>query len=281
MDTPRHLTVPTPGIDLAVEVTGTGPTIVALHGFPDTLRTWDGAIPRLVAAGWSVANVALRGYPPSDLARDGYSVAALAADVVAVADALKADRVAVLGHDWGATAGYAAAALFPDRIAGLIALAEVPPQVSPTGWRERLARPHNLYLRQTRPAAAILRRGWTGGIAGYWRRWSPGWTPDPDHLARVEAALAAPDRMEAAVAYYDQPEAPGALDRRLVTPVLSVHGTREPPTRRAAYAIARPWLGPGSRVIGLDGVGHWPHLEAPDRVVDETIAFLRGIVTIR
>ena len=64
-----------------------------------------------------------------------------------------------------------------------------------------------------------------------------------------------------------------AILRPIATPTLMLYGADEPQVRQASYAQATEVTGPGSRVVSLEGVGHWPHLEAPNRCLAEIRAF--------
>ena len=220
----------------------------------------------LVSAGYRFVALALRGYAPSGIPTDGdYTIRRLAADVIALLDVLGVARTAVLGHDWGASAGFAMAALAPERLSALIALAIPPLTVFPEGWRERLARPHNLYLRLGPMSNWWLRRNDFAEVTKLYRTWSPNWDVPIDHLAQVVAALRAPERSRAAVDYYRARLS--SDDRRMVvkpiaTPTLMIYGSDEPEVRQDAFARAQDMTGPGSRAVRIDGVGHWPHLEA-------------------
>ena len=263
---------------LVVRVRGDGRPIILLHGFPDTFDTWlqgatadgsPGLEDRLAGAGFRTFSLAMRGYPPSDVPGGGdYSLRTLAGDVIAVLDRFGIERGLLIGHDWGASAAYAAAALHPDRIDRIVALAIPPFPVLPSGWRERLARPHNIYLAWGQLSAWLLRNRRAALVDRLYRTWSPGASIPALHIAKVREALLAPDRAMAAVGYYaaklDSRDL-SAIVRPVVTPTLVIHGDNEPASRRRAFAQAVSHLGPGSRVDAINGVGHWPHLEAPER----------------
>lgn len=55
-------------------VRGEGPTVVMLHGFPETHRSWDVTVPTLVEAGYRTVTPDLRGYGRSDRPRQGYDL---------------------------------------------------------------------------------------------------------------------------------------------------------------------------------------------------------------
>ena len=68
---------------------GTGPTVLCLHGFPDTPRTYRHMLPALAQAGYRGVAVTMRGYEPSSVpADDDYGAMALAEDVFSWMDAL-------------------------------------------------------------------------------------------------------------------------------------------------------------------------------------------------
>ncbi|WP_329499556.1 SDR family oxidoreductase [Kitasatospora herbaricolor] len=104
--TPRRRTVHSAdGLPLAVFEQGdpTAPTVLMVHGYPDTHAVWDDVAEDL-AADHHVVRYDVRGAGASGVpaGRDGYRLEHLAADLFAVADAVSPDRpVHVVAHDWG------------------------------------------------------------------------------------------------------------------------------------------------------------------------------------
>ncbi|MDP9101484.1 MAG: alpha/beta hydrolase, partial [Actinomycetota bacterium] len=80
-----------------------GPTVVLLHGFPQTSWSWRRVWPALAEAGYRVVAPDQRGYSPG--ARPGdpaaYAMTALVADVNGYLEALGVQSAHVVGHDWG------------------------------------------------------------------------------------------------------------------------------------------------------------------------------------
>src|SRR3712207_3680051 len=111
---------------------GGGPPLLLVHGWPQTWYAWRLVMPEL-ARDFEVIAVDQRGIGLSDKPQDGYDIGTLAADMVALMDALGHERFAVVGHDTGYFISYALAADHPDRVDRL-ALAEVdgPPGVAPS-----------------------------------------------------------------------------------------------------------------------------------------------------
>ena len=102
-----------------------GPVVIALHGFPETNRSWDRVTPLLTDAGYRVLAPNQRGYSPGarPRGRRAYGLSHLAADVVALADRAGAGRFHVIGHDWGGAVAWALAAWHAERLRTVTSLA--------------------------------------------------------------------------------------------------------------------------------------------------------------
>lgn len=111
--------VPLDGLRASVRVTGAGPPILLLHGFPHTKEVWRQVVPLLVDAGHQVIAPDLRGIGATDAADDGYDAITLAQDQMRLLDALSLDAVHVVGFDIGAAPAFAMAAAFPSRVRSL------------------------------------------------------------------------------------------------------------------------------------------------------------------
>ena len=112
----------TPALDIAYEETGNaqGFPVILLHGFPDDVRAYDEVVGPLAKQGYRAIVPYLRGYGPTRF-RDGSAPrmaeqAAIGQDVIDLVDALKIQRFAVAGYDWGGRAACIAAALHPERV---------------------------------------------------------------------------------------------------------------------------------------------------------------------
>jgi len=122
---------------------GSGPPLLLLHGFPQTLAMWRDVAP-ILAERFSVVCADLRGYggsgcPPSSQDHAPYSKRALAADMVAVMRELGFERFSIAGHDRGGRVAYRAALDHPERVDRLAVLDIVPID---TAWKhadDRLA----------------------------------------------------------------------------------------------------------------------------------------------
>ncbi|GAA0553490.1 alpha/beta fold hydrolase [Actinomadura livida] len=112
-------------VSLNVAVAGTGTPIVLLHGFPQTHLMWRHVAADL-ASYHTVICPDLRGYGDSDKPADDYSKRTMAADIVALAQALGHDRFALAGHDRGALVAFRAGLDHPDTITHVACLDVLP-----------------------------------------------------------------------------------------------------------------------------------------------------------
>lgn len=128
---PDHRHVERDGVRLhyvvAEPAVGAGPdaeTVVLLHGFPHFWFTWHRMIPELTAAGWRVIAPDLRGMGGSDAPADvaAYAPREVVDDVMAVCDDAGADRVVLIGFDFGAGVAYDTCHLEPERIRAVIGM---------------------------------------------------------------------------------------------------------------------------------------------------------------
>ena len=116
----EHLNIA--GNTLAYDVTGEGPLVVLAHGMGDSRHSYRFVAPALVAAGYRVANVDIRGCGESSLGWDGYSRTDIAGDLVAVVRHLGGPAV-IIGQSISGGAATIAAATAPDVITGVVELA--------------------------------------------------------------------------------------------------------------------------------------------------------------
>lgn len=264
------------GVDFAYLEEGTGPLVLFVHGFPDTAHTWDGAIHAAAGAGFRAVAPFTRGYHPTSIPSDGaYDTDTLGRDVVALIEALGADKAIVVGHDWGASAAYAAASLAPERVRLLVTLAiPHPAAMKPTPallWKLR----HFVTLRRAK-APDRVRANDFAMLDELWRRWSPAWKDIPaSETAAVKTSFASPGSLEAALGYYRalRVKLPASLRRKIEVPAVAFAGEHDMITPRA-YEKARHRFLASYEVCQVPG-GHFMHREHPDAFNRELVRVLR------
>ena len=119
-----HRSIATNGIRLHVAECGTGPSVVLVHGFPESWYSWRRQLPALAAAGYHAVAVDVRGYGRSSKPTrvDDYRMLKNVGDIVGLAQSLGGERVTLVGHDWGAPIVWTSALLRPDLFRGVAGL---------------------------------------------------------------------------------------------------------------------------------------------------------------
>ncbi len=265
-------------VELAYHDVGDGPLVILLHGFPDTAYTWKDTQTVLKDAGYRSIALYLRGYFPSAIPADGdYSLATLVSDVMSLVEKLGYKKCILVGHDWGAMITYAAALLHPNIVTNIVTLAIPPPKVSHTNLRERIARPHNIYLGWGKIAHWWVKRKEHKALDFFYRQWSPNWLVPQQHMEHIKQAFSLPERTASAVDYYAAPmgkEVEGIINAPITQPALIIYGLDEPKVRHNMFAKAESALTESSVVSAFKKVGHWPHRESPTEFHQELIKFL-------
>jgi pimeloyl-ACP methyl ester carboxylesterase len=163
------------GLSFSVEDTGgDGPSVLLLHGFPDSKALWRHQIPALAAAGYRVIAPDLRGFGASDRPEgvEHYRMELLAGDVLGILDALDIGSATVVGHDWGSALGWGLAGLAPERVGRFVALSVGHPSTYMADLRQLELSWYMLFSSllawQRRRCAATVGRCCASGCATRW-----------------------------------------------------------------------------------------------------------------
>ncbi len=259
---------------------GKGPLVLLLHGFPDTPHGWEPTAAALTEAGYRTVTPWLRGYHPDTIVDGrGYDPVTVAADPIALLDALGEDSAVLVGHDWGAAICYWTANLHAERLRAIVPIAIPHPSTLPQ--TPRLAWEGRHFLHHKMPwAERSLRRGDFKGFDKLYRRWAPDWTgPERDEsLAHAKRCFADPRCLSAALGYYRAiplRNPPAAIARVPSITALVVGGTTDIPGE--PYRETAALLGPSTEVSIVEGAGHWPHREGEEQFHAALPAFLRRL----
>jgi pimeloyl-ACP methyl ester carboxylesterase len=287
----EHGTVVAGDVEFAYLATGSGPLALCLHGYPDSAWTWRHLLPELAAAGYRAVAPFNRGYAPTSLAPDGrYQAGVLGVDANALHDALGGDGDAVLiGHDWGAMGAYAGATLAPDNWRRVVAAAVPPGPVVAGGFMsyDQLRLSWYMFFQLNALSDLVVPANDFEFIARLWADWSPGYDGTED-VARFIECMDGTGRVEAALGYYRQTLQPELQDPALADaqngayalppqPLLYLHGRDDGCMRiELAETAGDVMTVTGSRTVMVDGAGHFLHLERPEVVNAEILAFLAG-----
>jgi pimeloyl-ACP methyl ester carboxylesterase len=278
------------GIAFSYLEAGRGPLVLCLHGFPDNAHTYSELLPVLAGAGFRAVAPFMRGYAPTSPAPDGrYQSVLLAQDVIRLIDALGAERAFLVGHDWGATATYGAAALAPERIERIVTIGAAHPAAVRGDLASSYERHKGIwhaYFFQMPFAEQVVAANDFAYIEQWWRDASPEYDPAPV-IERVKATFRQPGVVTAALSYYRHTFHPGNRDPALQrlqerasnaptpVPTLALHGTRDRPGRLEAFEAMDDLFPKGLEKVVLPGAGHFVHVERPREVNGRIVEFLR------
>ncbi len=269
------------GVELAYLEAGEGPLVLCLHGFPDSAHTYDDLLPVLADAGYRAVAPFMRGYFPSAVPEDGdYAMTTVAADVLALIEALGAQSAIVIGHDWGGFAAYTAANLAPQKVTKLVVLA-VPHMGASASSLAQLRRSWYVLFFQLPwlPEKRVPRNNFAF-IDRLYRSWSPNWSEAEFNLEPVKRALAAPGALRAALGYYRRmirgasKSVYDVLSQKTTVPALWFVGEADGSIGPEIMAnTAQACSGP-FEMVSLPGVGHFIHREAPAEFQRKLLEFL-------
>lgn len=270
-----------------------GAPVILLHGFPDDVHAYETVAPALAATGRRVLVPWLRGYGPTRFLdpatpRSGQQ-AALGADLLGFMDALGIARATLAGYDWGGRAACIVAALWPQRVSGLVSvngwnIQDIAAARRPAAPDQELRYWYQWYLHTERGRAGMAaNRRDIGRLL--WRLWSPNWTFDEPTFERTAASWDNPDYVEVVVHSYRHrygavPGDPALepIERLLAArpciavPSVVLDGEADgvgPPTAEDRHATM--FSGPYRRLL-VPRAGHFLPREAPEAVVQAVLS---------
>jgi pimeloyl-ACP methyl ester carboxylesterase len=255
-----------------------GPVVVLLHGFPQSNASWDAVIDRLTAQGYRCLAPNQRGYSPGARPprRRDYRTSELVEDVGALIDASGAERVHVVGHDWGGFVAWALAAQLPSRLASVSPISVPHPAAFINALltsKQALASWYMLFFQLpwlperfllgpngTRLAANLQQGGMT-----------------PAAAARDAQAMAEPGALTAALNWYRaMPFSPGRqVAQKITVPTMYVWSDNDTALLDKAAKASAGYVSADYRFETLGGVSHWIPEERPDTVAELLLDWFR------
>jgi pimeloyl-ACP methyl ester carboxylesterase len=266
-----------------------GAPVILLHGFPDDVHAYDGVAPPLAADGCRVLVPWLRGYGPTRFLdpatpRSGQQ-AALGADLRDFMDALGIRQAILAGYDWGGRAACIVAALWPERVRGLVSITgyniqNIPASGNPASAAAEYRHWYQWYFHTERGRAGLTKN--RHDICKLlWKLWSPNWNFDEATCRRTGESFENPDFVDVVIQSYRHRygNAPGdpalepieqrlAEQPKITVPTIVLHGAADgvgPPGNSEQHA--RHFTSRYERRV-IPIVGHFLPNEAPDAVVE-------------
>ncbi len=292
--TAAHNHVRTAALDVTYEESGSadGTPIVLLHGWPYDPRCYDEVIPPLAAAGCRVIVPYLRGFGATrflsaETLRSGQQ-AALGNDLRELLDALGIERATLAGYDWGGRAACIVAALWPERVRGLVTgngynIQNIAASVKPVAPEQEHRFWYQYYFHTERGRAGLEQN--RRALCRYiWQIWSPDWTFDDATYEKSAVSFDNPDFVAVTIQSYrhrfgyaagdpalEPIEQRLAAQPAIAVPTIVLHGASsgiQPPAGSEAHA--RLFTGPYQRRV-LPKIGHNLPQEAPRTVADAVL----------
>lgn len=274
-------------LDIAYHASGpeNGPPVILLHGFPYDARAYDGVTAQLAQQGLHCIVPYLRGFGPtrfhSDETQRSGQQAALGADLLAFMDALSIDQALLCGYDWGGRAACIVAALWPDRVRGLVSGGQgYNIQDIANAWKpappEEEARYWYVYYFNTERGRVGLTQNRRDICRHIWSLWSPTWNFDETTYAATAASFDNPDFAEIVLHSYrhrfggvtgdpslDAIEARLAAQPDIAVPCIVLQGKEDGVDPPAKEDVDRPHFRSYYERHIVDGAGHNLPQEAP------------------
>jgi pimeloyl-ACP methyl ester carboxylesterase len=271
-----------------------GPAVILLHGWPYDIHSYIDVAPLLASAGYRSIIPYLRGYGgtrflSSDTFRNGQQ-SAIAADIVALMDALKTEKAILAGCDWGARTADIIAALWPERCKALVSVSgyligspesgkmPLPPKAELQWW-------YQYYFATERGRAGYdkYRREFSKLI---WQIASPKWDFGDATFDRTAASFDNPDHVAIVIhnyrwrlglaqgePKYDHLEKRLAAFPVITVPTITLEGDANGAPHPDADSYAGKFSGKYAHRIINGGVGHNLPQEAPQ-------AFAQAVVDV-
>jgi pimeloyl-ACP methyl ester carboxylesterase len=273
---------------------GGGKTVLLLHGWPYDIHSFVEVVPLLASAGYRVITPYLRGYGTTSFLsgetfRNGQP-SALALDATTLMDALRIESAILAGFDWGARTADIVAALWPQRVRGLVSVSgyligsqeankkPLPPAAELRWW-------YQFYFATERG-----RLGYSQYLRDFnkliWQTASPRWQFDDATFERSAAAFNNPDHVAIVIHNYrwrmglaDGEPQYDDLEKRLAggpaiaVPTITLEGDANGAFHPEPSAYAKKFSGKYEHRNITGGIGHNLPQEAPQ-------AFVQAIVDV-
>ncbi|MFB9262595.1 alpha/beta fold hydrolase [Bradyrhizobium erythrophlei] len=274
-----------------------GAAVILLHGWPYDIHSYADVAPALAEAGYRVIVPYLRGYGSTrflsrETKRSGQPIA-VAADIIALMDALKIEKAILGGYDWGARTANIMAALWPERCKAMVSVSgyligsqeagrmPLPPKAELQWWYQfyfATERGREGYDKYRHDFAKLI-----------WQIASPKWQFDDATFDRSAAAFHNPDHVDVVVhnyrwrlglaegeAKYDAFEKQLAQAPVIAVPTITMEGDANGAPHPEPSAYAKKFSGRYEHRLLTGGIGHNLPQEAPQAFAQAIIDVAQG-----
>ena len=269
-----------------------GPAAILLHGWPYDIHSFIDVAPLLASEGFRVIVPYNRGYGTTRFLSNETSKtgqpSALAVDAVALMEALNIKQATMAGFDWGARTADIVAALWPDRVKGLVSVSgyligsqeagkmPLPPKAELQWWYQ-----YYFATERGREGYSKYRRDFAELI---WKLASPKWAFDDATFDRSAAAFDNPDHVDIVIHNYrwrlglaqgdpglDGLETKLAAAPQVAVPTITLEGDENGAPHPDPSAYAKKFSGKYQHRLVKGGIGHNLPQEAPEAFAQAVI----------
>ncbi|MBS1664881.1 MAG: alpha/beta hydrolase [Bacteroidetes bacterium] len=266
-----------------------GPVVILLHGWPYDINSFTEVAPILTAKGYRVIIPHLRGHGTtrflSDTTFRNGQPSAIAKDIVDLMDALKIPKAILAGFDWGARTADIIAALWPERVKGLVSVsgylisnqeagkAPLPPAAELQWWYQyyfSTERGKEGYEKYRHDFAKLI-----------WKLASPKWNFDDATFDRSAASFDNPDHVAIVIhnyrwrlglangeSKYDPYEQRLKTSPIITVPTITLEGDANGAPHPPETSYANKFSGKYTHKTITGGIGHNLPQEAPKAFAD-------------
>ena len=261
------------GIDLEVRDSGgQGEVVLLVHGWPDDGSLWDRQAQVLHAAGYRVLAPDLPGFGRSSRPREaeGFGMEYHVTDLIGLLDWAGAAQAHLVGHDWGAAISWAMASVSPQRVSSVTGISVGHPAVFAAGGYEQLQK--SWYMLMFHFPGVAERWLHQGGLAEMLT----------EHPRREEVLrnLDDPGWLTSTLGIYRATLPPEVLLGPplplppVSVPAMGVWSSGDRFLTEASVTATERHVTDSWRYERIDGAGHWPQLQTPERVDALLLDFL-------
>jgi pimeloyl-ACP methyl ester carboxylesterase len=250
------------GIAMNVLITGAGPDVLLVHGYPDSHHVWRRQIAALVAAGYRVIAPDTRGCGDTEISsrRGDYHITNLVTDLIELLDALHIDEVRLVGHDWGSAICWQLAIDHPERVNRYVALSTGHPMAYRRGGLDQKIKGYYTLMFQLPWLPELLLRSfnWFGFRL---------LTQYPQAQRQWQSQLARPGRLKAGLNYYRANTriflCGDAANTRV--PVMGVWSSGDRFLAEGQMRDSARYTDASFRFERIEGANHWLQLSGADK----------------
>jgi pimeloyl-ACP methyl ester carboxylesterase len=253
------------------------PSVLLLHGFPETRHMWRHQLDALAHAGYRAIAPDQRGYSTGARphAGEAYATHLIVADALALMDALGAPRFHLVGHDWGGQIAWLIAAGHASRVRSLAILSRPHPAAFVRAMKEDPAQAERSGHHRAFREADAIKRMRDAGLKPLRNALENQGVPATDADVYIRA-LMEPGAIEGAMNWYRHGTLAADAVKPVAVPTLYVWGTADATVGKIAAELTAQYVTGPYRFVAMENAGHFLVDQFPDQTSNLLLDHLRA-----